>query len=86
MAYPGGKNGAGVYQTLINLIPPHDTYIETYLGGGAIMRSAVFQPGSKRSLLQTGMENSGAMEKKRNSFNIETWDKVYFTLTEEDSK
>ncbi len=39
MAYPGGKNGAGVYQKLINLIPPHDTYIETHLGGGAIMRN-----------------------------------------------
>ncbi len=36
--YPGGKGGAGVYQTLINLIPPHDTYIETHLGGGAVMR------------------------------------------------
>lgn len=39
MAYPGGKNGAGVYQTLINLIPPHEVYIETHLGGGAIMRN-----------------------------------------------
>ncbi len=28
MAYPGGKNGAGVYQTLINLIPPHEVYID----------------------------------------------------------
>jgi hypothetical protein len=36
--YPGGKGGAGVYQTLINLIPPHEVYIETHLGGGAIMR------------------------------------------------
>ena len=36
--YPGGKGGAGVYQTIINLIPPHGTYIETHLGGGAIMR------------------------------------------------
>lgn len=39
MAYPGGKNGAGVYQALINLIPPHDVYIETHLGGGAIMQN-----------------------------------------------
>lgn len=37
--YPGGKGGAGVYHTIINLIPPHDTYIETHLGGGAIMRN-----------------------------------------------
>lgn len=38
MAYPGGKNGAGVYQKIINLMPPHNTYIEPFLGGGAVMR------------------------------------------------
>lgn len=38
MRYPGGKNGAGVYQTIINLMPPHTVYIEPFLGGGAIMR------------------------------------------------
>ncbi len=36
--YPGGKAGAGVYQRLINHMPPHETYIETHLGGGAVMR------------------------------------------------
>lgn len=34
----GGKNGAGVYQQIINLMPPHDTYIEAFLGSGAVMR------------------------------------------------
>lgn len=38
MSYPGGKAGAGVYQTLINLMPPHRVYIEAFLGGGAILR------------------------------------------------
>lgn len=37
MRYPGGKGGAGMYQTLINNIPPHDTYIETHLGGGNVL-------------------------------------------------
>lgn len=36
--YPGGKNGSGVYQFIINQMPPHQTYIEPFLGGGAIMR------------------------------------------------
>jgi site-specific DNA-adenine methylase len=36
MRYPGGKFRC--YQKLINLIPPHRTYIETHLGGGAVMR------------------------------------------------
>ncbi len=38
MTYPGGKNGAGVYQTIINLMPPHTMYIEAFVGGGAILR------------------------------------------------
>ena len=38
MTYPGGKNGSGVYQQIINRIPPHDVYIEAFLGAGAIMR------------------------------------------------
>jgi len=38
MGYPGGKAGAGVYQAIINQIPPHDTYIEPFLGDGAILR------------------------------------------------
>jgi site-specific DNA-adenine methylase len=37
MRYPGGKGKC--YQRLINLMPKHDTYIETHLGGGAVMRN-----------------------------------------------
>jgi len=37
-SYPGGKSGTGVYQQLINLMPPHHTYIEAFCGGGAILR------------------------------------------------
>lgn len=37
MRYPGGKGAAGVHQTIINNIPPHDVYIETHLGGGNIL-------------------------------------------------
>jgi DNA adenine methylase len=36
--YPGGKNGAGVYQQIINQMPPHEIYIETHLGSGALLR------------------------------------------------
>ncbi len=35
MHYPGGKGQ--VYQKFINLMPPHEVYMETHLGGGAIM-------------------------------------------------
>jgi DNA adenine methylase len=36
MRYPGGKGKT--YQHVINLMPPHRVYIETHLGGGAVMR------------------------------------------------
>lgn len=38
MSYFGGKAGAGVYQRLINQIPPHDCYCEPFLGDGAVLR------------------------------------------------
>lgn len=38
-SYTGGKAGAGVYQTLINLMPPHSIYVEPFLGDGAVMRA-----------------------------------------------
>lgn len=36
MRYPGGKGKC--YQHIINVLPPHTTYIETHLGGGAVLR------------------------------------------------
>jgi DNA adenine methylase len=36
--YTGGKSQSGVWQRIINLIPPHDVYVEPFLGSGAIMR------------------------------------------------
>jgi len=34
--YAGGKGKC--YQQIINLLPPHSTYVETHLGGGAVLR------------------------------------------------
>lgn len=38
MGYMGGKSQSGVWQRILNLIPPHEVYIEPFLGSGAIMR------------------------------------------------
>ncbi len=38
MGYLGSKATSGLCQAIIALMPPHDTYIETHLGGGAIMK------------------------------------------------
>ncbi len=48
MQYPGGKNHC--YQKIINLIPPHDIYIETHLGSGAVMRHKRLAPGYSTGL------------------------------------
>jgi DNA adenine methylase len=36
--YFGSKATSGLCQAIIALMPPHDTYIESHLGGGAIMK------------------------------------------------
>lgn len=38
-SYNGGKESDGTYQKIINLMPPHDIYIEPFLGNGAIFRN-----------------------------------------------
>jgi len=38
MKYRGGKNSGGAYQKIICQIPPHQIYIEPFLGSGAILR------------------------------------------------
>jgi len=37
-AYLGSKAASGLFQAIIAMMPPHETYIETHLGGGAIMK------------------------------------------------
>jgi site-specific DNA-adenine methylase len=36
--YNGGKESDGTFQKIINIMPPHDIYIEAFLGNGAIYR------------------------------------------------
>jgi DNA adenine methylase len=43
--YPGSKATEGVYQTIINQMPPHDIYVEPFAGGAGIFR--------KKALAQT---------------------------------
>ena len=38
MKYLGAKGSSGLYQAIINLMPPHDTYIEPFLGTGVVLR------------------------------------------------
>ena len=33
---PGGQNGTGTHQTIINHMPPHDVSLEPFLGSGAV--------------------------------------------------
>lgn len=38
MSYPGGKEGAGVWQRIVNAMPPHEVYVEMFAGGAAVLR------------------------------------------------
>jgi DNA adenine methylase len=38
VGYFGSKATSGLCQAIIAMMPPHDTYVETHLGGGAIMK------------------------------------------------
>lgn len=59
--YPGGKAGSGIYQRIINQIPPHEIYVEPFLGGGAIMYH------KRRALLDVGVDiNSDTIAHSQN--------------------
>lgn len=47
MGYFGSKAASGAYQAIIAQMPPHDTYIETHLGSGAVLRA---KPPAARSI------------------------------------
>ena len=65
-AYFGSKATSGLCQPIIALMPPHDTYIESHLGGGAIMRR---KPPALRNI---GIDlNRRALEKFRCDYPVE---------------
>lgn len=47
MSYLGSKAASGAYQAIIASMPPHDVYIEAFLGSGAVMRR---KPAAIRSI------------------------------------
>lgn len=63
----GSKATSGLCQPIIALMPPHDTYIETHLGGGAIMKR---KPPARRNI---GIErDAGALERFQCDYPVET--------------
>lgn len=38
MSYLGSKGQEGAWKAIVGIMPPHQKYIETHLGGGAVMR------------------------------------------------
>lgn len=47
MTYMGAKSGSGVFQAIVSQMPPHDTYIESHLGSGVVLRA---KPPAARSI------------------------------------
>jgi len=55
MGYLGSKAASGAYQAIIASMPPHDVYIEAFLGSGAVM---LRKPASARSI---GIDLDGSL-------------------------
>ena len=65
-SYFGSKAASGLCQAIIALMPPHDTYIESHLGGGAIMKR---KPPALRNI---GIDlNERALEHFQSSYPVE---------------
>lgn len=47
MTYMGTKQVSGGFQAIVSQMPPHDVYIETHLGSGAVLRA---KPAAARSI------------------------------------
>lgn len=64
--YPGGKGASGAAQQLINLMPPHEHYIELFSGGGFIFRL------KKPALFNTAIDiDADAIAKLKHRLTIE---------------
>ena len=65
MPYLGGKSRTGTYHKIINLMPPHEVYIEPFLGGGAILR--LKRPAPRNIALDLDTTVTIAWPKKHNT-------------------
>lgn len=59
MQYCGGKNGSGVFQTIINRIPVHSVYVEAFAGSAAIYRRKV--PAASSILVERDPEQASKL-------------------------
>jgi hypothetical protein len=47
--YPGSKGGSGVWQAIVNQVPPHRLWIEAFVGSGAVTRA--LRPAERRIVI-----------------------------------
>jgi site-specific DNA-adenine methylase len=59
MRYQGGKNGSGVFQTIINRIPVHSVYVEPFAGSAAIYRRKM--PAASSILVERDQEQASKL-------------------------
>lgn len=63
-SYNGGKEADGTYQKIISIFPPHNIYIEAFLGNGAILRK------KKKAQYSIAIDKDAAV--------IEKWFNIHF--------
>jgi len=65
MSFVGAKNGAGVYQRIISMIPPHGVYVEPFAGTAAILRHK--RPAGRSIVLDCDPDTIAALDGARST-------------------
>lgn len=78
MTYPGGKEGAGVWQRIVNLMPPHAVYVEMFAGGGAVLRHK--EPAGDTMAFDVDREALEKLEAEYRAAHPEAGERVRFLL------
>ena len=76
MTYPGGKEGAGVWQRIVNLMPPHALYVEMFVGGGAVLRNK--EPAQNSVAFDVDREALAELETRYRSARPTEGDRIQF--------
>ena len=76
MQYPGGKGKT--YQHIINLIPPHNTYIEAFLGSGAVLKNKL--PASRNIAIEINKDVLNAFDSYSNDIELVNDDAIKYLI------
>lgn len=75
--YPGSKGGSGVAEKLISLMPPHEVYVEAFVGGGAVYK--LKRPAAKSYLIDANPNVAAAWHWTEGKGNTEVFNECFLS-------